>query len=38
VGRGQATIIADADLLNVAEPADPNLDAVLEALARLESR
>ena len=38
VGSGRATIIADADLLNVAEPADPNLDAVLEALARLESR
>ena len=38
VGRGRVTVLADADLLNVAKSADPNLDAVLSELARLESK
>ena len=38
VGRGRATIVADADRLNVGQAEAPNLDAVLEELARLESR
>jgi hypothetical protein len=38
VGRGKATVVADADLLNVAQSDVPNLDAVLEELATLESR
>jgi hypothetical protein len=38
VGRGKATIVADADLLNVAKTDAPNLDAVLEELAMLESK
>ena len=38
VGRGRATIVADADLLNVGDPADPNLDAMLGELAKLESK
>jgi hypothetical protein len=36
-GKGRAMIVADADLLNVAEPNDPNLDALLQKLAELES-
>ena len=38
VGKGRAIIVADADLLNVRGAADPNLDAMLEELARLESK
>ena len=38
VGKGRAIIVADADVLNVRGAADPNLDAVLEELARLESK
>ena len=38
IGKGRATIVADADLLNVAVPANPNLDAMLFELARLESK
>ena len=38
VGRGRVTIVADADLLNVSDPADPNLDAMLGELAKLESK
>ena len=38
VGKGRATIVADADLLNVGDPADPNLDAMLGELAKLESK
>jgi hypothetical protein len=39
VGRGRATIIADADFLNAeafGKPAEHNLDALLGELARLE--
>jgi hypothetical protein len=35
IGRGQATIVADADLLNV-DSSSPNLDAVTAELAALE--
>jgi hypothetical protein len=38
VGKGRATIIADADLLNVRSEADTNLDATQFELARLESK
>jgi hypothetical protein len=41
VGKGRATIVADADLLNVSQlggPARHNLDAVLTALAELEQQ
>lgn len=38
VGKGRATIVADADLLNVADPASSNLDAMLGELAKLESK
>jgi hypothetical protein len=38
VGKGRATIVADADFLNVASDADSNLDAVLAELASLESK
>lgn len=37
VGRGRATIIADADILNV-DSGSPNLEALLAILADLESR
>ena len=39
IGRGQATVVADADFLNVEQldgPTDDNLDALLGELARLE--
>jgi hypothetical protein len=39
IGKGRATVIADADLLDVADlgrGASHNLDALLEELARLE--
>lgn len=39
IGRGRATVIADADFLNVeqlSDPADDNLDALLAELAQLE--
>jgi hypothetical protein len=39
IGRGQATIVADADFLNVEDldgPDDRNLDAMLAELAALE--
>ena len=39
IGRGRATVIADADLLNVEQlgnPARDNLDALLAELAELE--
>ena len=38
LGDGRAIIVADADLLDVANDADPNLDAMLSELARLESK
>jgi hypothetical protein len=41
VGRGRATIVADADFLNVdtlGKPARPNLDALLGELATLEPK
>ena len=38
IGKGRAIIVADADLLNVARDSDPNLDGMLEELARLESK
>lgn len=38
LGRGRAIVVADADFLNVPDPAAANLDALLEELARLESR
>jgi len=38
VGRGKATIVADADLLNVGDPSNSNLDAMLGELAKLESK
>lgn len=38
VGNGKATIVADADFLNVPADVDPNLDGLLEELARLESK
>lgn len=39
VGKGSATIIADADFLNVERPEDQgNLDLLIEELDRLESR
>lgn len=37
VGQGRATIVADADFLNVDSEASQNLDGVLEELAKLES-
>jgi hypothetical protein len=39
IGKGQATIVADADFLNVGDldgPTDKNLDALLAELAALE--
>ena len=36
VGRGKATIIADADFLNTAEADSPELDLLLAELARIE--
>lgn len=39
IGRGRATIIGDADFLNVADgPTDRNLDLLIAELARLETR
>jgi hypothetical protein len=41
IGRGQATVVADADFLNVADldgPTEHNLTALLAELAALESR
>jgi hypothetical protein len=41
VGRGRATIVPDADFLNVdtlGKPARHNLDALLSELARLERK
>ena len=41
IGKGMATVVADADLLNIGDlgpDADRNLDGVLEELARLESK
>ena len=39
IGRGEATVIADADFLNVeAGVADENLDLLIEELDRLDSR
>ena len=38
VGRGQATVIADADFLNPGPGDESGLDLLLEELARLESR
>jgi hypothetical protein len=38
IGKGEATIIADADFLNVDEPGSENLELLLDELARLESR
>jgi hypothetical protein len=38
VGKGRATIIADADFLNVEDEGSENLNLLLDELARLESR
>ena len=38
VGKGQATVIADADFLNVQPNATDNLDPLLAELSRLETR
>ena len=38
IGRGRATVIADADFLNVDAPDADGLDLLIEELARLESR
>jgi hypothetical protein len=38
IGRGTATVLADADFLNVDEPGADNLDLLIEELDRLESR
>ena len=38
VGKGQATVIADADFLNVETEDSENLDLLVDELARLESR
>ncbi|HEY0629266.1 MAG TPA: hypothetical protein VGD23_08055 [Sphingomicrobium sp.] len=38
LGRGHATVIADADFLNVSQSDSENLDLLVEELARLDSR
>lgn len=38
IGKGQATVIADADFLNVEAEGSGNLDLLIDELARLESR
>ena len=38
IERGQATVIADADFINAADPDAPGLDLLIAELARLESR
>lgn len=38
IGRGHATVIADADFLNVEDPADERLDLLIDELDRLETR
>jgi hypothetical protein len=38
IGRGRATVIADADFLNSGETEDGNLDLLVDQLGRLESR
>ena len=38
IGKGQATVIADADFLNVEAEDSENLDLLIDELARLESR
>lgn len=37
IGRGRATVVADADFLNVEDPESGNLDILVEELDRLES-
>ena len=38
IGRGRATVIADADFLNVDAPQAKGLDVLMIQLARLETR
>ena len=38
IGRGQATVVADADFLNVEDSTDDGLDLLVDELDRLESR
>lgn len=38
IGKGEATVIADADFLNVEQSQDQNLDLLIQELDRLESR
>ena len=38
IGRGLATIVADADFLKVEEPDDERLDLLIGELARLDPR
>jgi hypothetical protein len=38
VGKGAVTVVADADFLNVEQPADHKLDLLIDELDRLETR
>jgi hypothetical protein len=38
IGRGSATVIADADFVNVKEPGAAGLDLLMSELDRLETR